>query len=145
MAATLTPAFALADQQARRRIDQAEPMNAAGSIEACGALRTDAKAMSCVETNLQALLDYAQAPLHDLPEALRLRGDGRGELASPRQLEPQNRKIEAFSIFYLKFRVRNARPVRICHAALHLNLRCVAQNCHVMGVICQVPDEGRSQ
>jgi hypothetical protein len=37
-------------------------------------------------------------------------------------------KSRYFSISWLKFRDRNAHPVRVSYAALHLKLRCIAQN-----------------
>jgi hypothetical protein len=33
-------------------------------------------------------------------------------------------------------------PLRVCYVALHRRLRCIAQNCHDMGVGYPLPDEG---
>jgi hypothetical protein len=46
---------------------------------------------------------------------------------------------------FLGFLIRNVRSAEACYAAMHGKLRCVAQKCHVAGVVCRLPNEGHSR
>jgi hypothetical protein len=43
------------------------------------------------------------------------------------------------------FLARNVRSDEACYAAMHFKLHCVAQKCHVAGVIFQLPNDGHSR
>ena len=51
-----------------------------------------------------------------------------GQLRSQAAIGATKSKSLYFSISWLKFRDRNAHPVRVCYAASHLKLHCIAQN-----------------
>jgi hypothetical protein len=102
------------------------------------------------QKNVQPLLDYCRATAaarQDLAEVIRLHGDPdsrwreqAGEMGrlSPAAIDGAELKIEEPlpQVDLFGFLGRNVRPAGGCHAALHLNLRCVAQNCHVNAVTC---------
>jgi hypothetical protein len=51
-----------------------------------------------------------------------------GQFVSPATITAAKPKSRYFSISWLEFPDRNAHPVRVSYAALHLKLHCIAQN-----------------